>query len=67
MKKAWRNERQIIIHQLPEETVDAQRLNRLISLLAIGMERLVSEQANNDVSKTVDFQANIAVNTRNLK
>jgi hypothetical protein len=63
MEKAWRNPRQVIIHKMPAEANDVQRMNRLVSLLATGVERLVSEQSQIDTSKTVDFQADIVVNT----
>jgi hypothetical protein len=62
MKKAWRNPKQIFVHQTPAEPDDAQRLERLTSLLATGVERLLSEQLNNNESNTVDFQANLRVN-----
>jgi hypothetical protein len=63
MKKAWRNHRQVIIHEAPAEQEDAQRLERLISLLATGMERLLAEQTKNIPSESVDFTAKVLPNT----
>jgi len=67
MKKAWRNPRQVVIHQLPPEDADAQRMERLIVLLAIGVERVVSEEAKIDSSNLVDFHAHVLVNTHDPK
>lgn len=66
MKKVWRNPRQVNIHQAPAEPEDAQRLERLISLLATGVERLLSKDANNNSPKKVDFQADVLVNVDTL-
>jgi hypothetical protein len=63
MKKAWRYRREIIVHQAPAEPEDARRLERLTSLLATGVERLLSAQFHNNESKSVDFQAEVLVNT----
>ena len=63
MKKAWRNRREIIVHQIPAEPEDARRLERLMSLLATGVERLLSAKSNTNESKSVDFQPEVLVNT----
>ena len=63
MKKAWRNRREIIVHQVPAAPEDARRLERLTSLLATGVERLLSAQSHNNESKSVDFESEVLVNT----
>lgn len=62
MKKAWRNPREIIVHQLSPEPEDARRSERLMSLLATGVERLLAAQSQNSVSNVVDFEAKVSPN-----
>jgi hypothetical protein len=62
MSKAWRNPRQIIVHQAPAEPEDAQRLERVVSLLAIGVERLLSEE-NQNTPEPLDFHEEVSLNT----
>ena len=66
MKKSWRNPRQVVIHQVPAEPEDGRRLERLISLLATGMERLLAEQEK-ETPTSLDFTANVLPNTSNVK
>ena len=63
MKKAWRNPRQVTVHQAPAEPENARRVERLVSLLATGMERLLAEQAKSNPPESVDFQADVLPNT----
>ena len=63
MRKTWRNPRQVIVHQAPVETEDARRMERLVSLLVTGMERLLAEQAKSNPPESVDFQADVLPNT----
>jgi hypothetical protein len=63
MKKVWRNPRQVIVHQVPSETEDARHLERLISLLATGLERHLCAQESNKSTEPVDFQADVLVST----
>jgi hypothetical protein len=67
MKKSWKNKREIIVKQAPAEPKNAQRLERLISLLATGIERLLATQSTNSTSKLVDFQAEVLPNTHTEK
>lgn len=67
MKKAWRNIREIKIVQVQSQPEDAKRLERLISLLSTGVERLLSEEAKDNEAELVDFQADLLVNTHTEK
>lgn len=62
MNQACREPRQIIVHQASPEPEDAQRAERLVSLLSIGMERLLSKQKI-DEAESVDFQPEVSLNT----
>jgi len=59
MRKAWRNPRQIVVHQAPADLDDARRVTALVSLLAIGIERLLSRQ-DDDAPESVDFRADVS-------
>ena len=62
MRKACRNPRQIVVNQAPAESEDSRRLERLVSLLATGMERLISSN-NQKTPKSLDFGLNVLPNT----
>ena len=62
MSKAWRNPRQIIVRQAPAEPEDAQRLQRVVTILAMGVERLLSEEGEN-TPEPLDFHAEVSPNT----
>ena len=62
MRKAWRNPRQIVVHKAPAEPADVERVDRLVALLATGMERLLARQADY-TPESVDFQADVLPNT----
>jgi hypothetical protein len=63
MSKAWHNPRQVTVHQALAEPEDARRRERLISLLATGVERLLAGQSKNNSQEPVDFQAEVSPNT----
>jgi len=65
MKKVWRNSREVIIHQASAEQEDSKRLERLVSLLATGMERLLSANGK-ETPALLDFTPNVLPNTRNV-
>jgi copper homeostasis protein CutC len=60
--KAWRNPRQVIIHQALAEPADVERVDRLIVLLATGIERLLTQQGEKS-PESVDFQSDLSPNT----
>jgi hypothetical protein len=60
--KAWRNHRELVIQHAPADPEDTQRTERLISLLATGLERLLAQQDNKS-PESVDFQADLLPNT----
>jgi hypothetical protein len=62
MKKVWRNPREVTVHQVQEETGDGKRLERLVTLLATGMERLISSN-NQKTPESLDFSLNVLPNT----
>jgi len=62
MKKVWRNPRAVVVHQAPAEPEDLKRLERLVALLATGMERLPSSSIGNKPA-LLDFKVNVLPNT----
>lgn len=66
MRKEWRNQRQILVRQAVAEPEDARRVERLVSLLATGVERLLA-QDRGDSPEPVDFPANALPNVCDLE
>ena len=62
MKKVWRNSREVIIHQASAEQEDSKHLERLITLLASGMERLLSANGK-ETPELLDFKPGVLPNT----
>jgi hypothetical protein len=62
MRKVWRNPRQVIIHQAPAEPADVERVDRLVALLATGLERLLAQQGEKS-PESVDFLDDLSPNT----
>jgi hypothetical protein len=62
MRKVWRNPRQVVVFGLPSEPEDPRRLERLVSLLSIGIERTLGRQCE-EVPKSLDLQADVSPNT----
>jgi hypothetical protein len=58
MKKS--NQREVIVKLAPEHQ-DSQRLERLVGLLATGLERQLNQQSKPDNS--LDFSSNVLLNT----
>ncbi len=65
MKKSWRNPREIVVRKASAEPEDNKRLERLIALLATGMERLLSTNTHKG-STSLDFTPGISPNTSNV-
>ena len=65
MKKSWHNPREVTVHQAPAEPGDLKRVQRLVALLAMGMERLLSTNTN-ETSTSLDFTPGISPNTTNV-
>ena len=65
MKKVWRNPREVVVHLAPAEVEGLKRLERLVALLATGMERLMT--AHGDKSPALlDFTPSVLPNTTNV-
>ena len=62
MKKAWHNPREVTVHQALAEPEDFKRLERLLSLLATGMERLLSANGK-ETPELLDFKPFVLPNT----
>jgi hypothetical protein len=58
MKKS--NQREVIVKLAPPEQ-DSQRLERLVGLLALGLERQINQQSKPD--NTLDLRPNVLLNT----
>ena len=54
-----------MVNQLPAEPDDLKRLERLVALLATGMERFVAVK-NEKSPISLDFTPNVLPNTRNV-
>ena len=63
MKKSWHNLREVTIHQATVEPGDSKRLERLVALLATGMERFTRSHA---APESLDFTPRILPNTTNV-
>ena len=61
---AWRKPRQVIVKQAPPEKEDADRSERLVELLSIGIERILSKQKTSS-DECVDFRPGVLLNTDN--
>lgn len=59
MRKAWRNPRQVIVNQASAEPEDIPRRERLVALLATGLERMLSNE-NNDATESLDFRSDVS-------
>jgi hypothetical protein len=60
MRKAWRNPHQVIVNQALAEPEDTRRRERLVILLATGMERLLSQEENTNVPVLLDFKPEVS-------
>lgn len=65
MKKAWHNPREVTVHQVQPELEDHKRLERLVVLLATGMERRLAAQ-NTESTVLLDFTPSVSPNTTNV-
>lgn len=61
MSKSWRIARLVTTYQAQFEPEDARRCQRLVSLLATGIERLLYQERN--IPESVDFEARLLPNT----
>jgi len=60
MRKTWRNPRQVIVNQAPAEPEDSRRRERLVALLATGLERLLSHEGTTNNPESLDFQPEVS-------
>ena len=60
MRKAWRNPHQVIVNQALAEPEDTRRRERLVILLATGLERLLSQKDKTNIPKSLDFKPEVS-------